>query len=145
MARTVPELNLGWAFSERELDGRARNRSQAACLIEAKPRDIRYASGICERHGLICNVGDITMGSNAHWMRTAGRKWRTGDRLECAGRSNFEDRNRVAARVYRKKMLAMNAKRSLRIQIAAGRHYEALSASCNGRSRHFAKRAVGQT
>src|SRR6516225_1506273 len=61
------ELNLGWTFSKRELDGRARNRGQAASFIETKPCDVRYASGICERHSLVCHVDDITMDGEAHW------------------------------------------------------------------------------
>ena len=41
-------------------------------------------------------------------------------------------------------MLAVNAKNSLRVQIATRRDHEALPAGRNGRSLHFGKRAVGQ-
>src|SRR5262249_16736897 len=116
-----------------------------ASLVESKPGDVRCACGIGKWHSLVCHIDEIAVHSEAHRMRTAGPKRRADDRLKSAERSNFKDRNRIAARIYCKKVLPVNAKRPLRVEIAAVRDHEALPAGRKRRSHYFGKRAVCHT
>src|SRR5262249_15115335 len=110
------ELDLRRAFSRGELDGRARNGSETARLVDVKPRDVWRAGRIRKRHGLVCDVDDVIADGQAHWMRAAGRKRRTDDRLQATGRNDLKDGDRVAAGINGKKIVAMNAQRALRVQ-----------------------------
>ena len=47
-------------------------------VLESMP--VRCARRVCKWHGLVCHIDEIAVHSEAHWMRTARLKWRTGDR-----------------------------------------------------------------